>query len=63
MENELIQIVVQNPGRLNLQHSQDGLGLRNLQERLLLEFKGKAYFEIIQSDETVLATLRVPIII
>jgi sensor histidine kinase YesM len=61
-ENGLLRITVQNPGRLDLQQSREGLGLRNLQERLLLEFKGKADFEISQSGEKVQATLCIPVI-
>lgn len=52
---------VQNPGRLQQgQHS--GLGLKNLQERLQLQFNGKADFTLESLSPTlVLATLKTPL--
>jgi len=55
-----IVIEVRNPGRLQ-PAAGGGLGLQNLQERLQLQYEGKAAFRIEQQkDDTVLATLKIP---
>lgn len=52
---------VQNPGTLQQGHS-NGLGLKNLQERLLLQFNGKADFSLdTPTPHTVLAILKTPL--
>lgn len=52
---------IQSPGRLKQEHS-SGLGLKNLQERLQLQFNGKADFMLEALDQqTVLATLKIPL--
>ncbi|MEE1946637.1 histidine kinase [Pedobacter sp. KR3-3] len=52
---------VQNPGKLQI-HANTGLGLKNLQERLQLQFNGKASFSIeILDEQSVLATLKTPL--
>lgn len=60
--NNSIQVSVQNPGQI-VAIKTKGLGLNNLRERLQLQFGEKASFQIIQQDNnTVLATLIMPII-
>ncbi|WP_158795337.1 sensor histidine kinase [Pedobacter sp. L105] len=57
-----IRITVQNPGQLSAMMLGQGLGLKNLKERLEIQFTGKANFEIVnQSGTTVLATILIPI--
>ena len=61
MENDFIKITVQNSGKLNKEIQNSGIGLRNLKERLLLQYNGNASFEIKElEDETVLATILIP---
>lgn len=62
-QNEgFIKITIQNPGKLKAENS-NGLGIKNLTERLQLQFNGRASFELKeQADETVLATLITPLI-
>ncbi|SNR89487.1 sensor histidine kinase [Flavobacterium sp. ov086] len=61
-ENGFIKISVQNSGKLSKEIKNSGIGLNNLRERLLLQYKGKASFEIIEMlDETVLATILLPL--
>ncbi|TPG35536.1 sensor histidine kinase [Flavobacterium pectinovorum] len=61
-ENDFIKISVQNLGTLIGEIKDSGIGLNNLKERLLLQYKGKASFEIKEvSDETVLATILLPL--
>jgi LytS/YehU family sensor histidine kinase len=56
-----IEINVQNPGKLN-NTGQPGLGLKNLEERLLLQYNGKATCSIKElPGEKVLATLLIPV--
>jgi len=55
----VIKITVQNPGELIA--GGNGLGLKNLQERLDLEYKGQAEFAINgQMHDIVLATITIP---
>ena len=59
---DFIKITIQNPGKLKVENS-TGLGIKNLTERLQLQFNGKASFDLKQqADETVLATLITPLI-
>ncbi|MDA6072683.1 histidine kinase [Flavobacterium sp. AC] len=61
MENSFIKISVQNSGRLIDQIQNSGIGLKNLNERLLLQYNGNASFDIKEMrDETVLATILIP---
>jgi hypothetical protein len=56
-----IKIAVQNPGEFNINTEREGLGIRNLTERLELQYKGKATFEISNgSGENVTATIIIP---
>ena len=56
-----VEITIKNPGTLSVQERK-GLGLKNLKERLLLQYDGKAKFKIDSTTEDeVVATLLVPI--
>jgi LytS/YehU family sensor histidine kinase len=56
-----IKICVQNPGNLNINPDREGLGLKNLNERLQLQYKGEAKFAITNENEgTILATIIIP---
>jgi LytS/YehU family sensor histidine kinase len=55
-----IEIRVQNPGTLDKNSSKQGLGLKNLEERVRLQFREHGRFEITAQDETVLTTLQIP---
>ncbi|THU35816.1 sensor histidine kinase [Niastella caeni] len=56
-----IQISVQNPGKLSNAH-QPGLGLKNLEERLLLQYNGKATCSIKElPGEKISVTILIPI--
>ena len=58
--NGHLQATVQNPGILQ-DHHNSGLGLKNLRERLQLQFGGKATLYLTQpTDGTVLATITTP---
>ncbi len=59
----IVQITVLNPGRLNSKLKASGLGLKNLQERLAIQYKGKATFKLTEIDKTVVAAvITLPII-
>lgn len=58
--NGFLQATIRNPGKLTTSPIK-GLGLKNLRERLHLQFSEKASFDIIQQQDTVLATLIVPL--
>ena len=60
MPHQILTVQVENPGSLD-DSNQEGLGIRNLEERLQLQFNGRAAFVLQQKDqETVLATLNIP---
>jgi two-component system LytT family sensor kinase len=57
-----VEITVQNPGTKNTNNKSSGLGLRNLQERLAIQYKGKATFNLTEIDkELVSAVITLPI--
>jgi sensor histidine kinase YesM len=59
-ENSFVCMTVENPGVLNMESVSHGLGLKNLQERLSLQFHDKASFSIQQNNKIVLATIMIP---
>jgi len=60
--NNTIVITVQNPGTLNNNKKSPGLGLKNLKERLAIQYKGKATFCLTEIDEiAVSAVITLPI--
>jgi sensor histidine kinase YesM len=60
-ERSFICMTVESPGVLNEKSVDHGLGLKNLHERLSLQFHDKASFNIAQQNsETVLATIMIP---
>ena len=57
-----IKIIVKNPGKLTDTKGPSGLGLKNLKERLAIQYNGKATFSLTTLDkETVGAILTLPI--
>lgn len=56
-----IHLNVQNPGKLNISETEKGVGLKNLKERLELQYKGEARFTI-SSDlyDIVLVDISIP---
>ncbi|WP_160714256.1 sensor histidine kinase [Chitinophaga solisilvae] len=54
-----VQIIVHHPGRLQ-EHAPAGLGLKNLRERLQLQFQGKADFAVTSATGTVTAVIQLP---
>ena len=61
-QNNTIRITVQNPGNIN-NHKTAGLGLKNLQDRLTIQYKSMASFNLTEiSEESVLAVITLPII-
>ena len=57
---EGIEITVRNPGKLDRAKSMEGVGLKNLKERINLQFKEKGKFYIEQKNGEVLSTLIIP---
>lgn len=59
--NGFIRVNVQNPGMLNGTHEHQGLGLKNLKERLNLQYDGKASLQVSEvPGGKVSATLIIP---
>lgn len=56
-----IQISVEHPGKLIIPWMGVGVGLKNLRDRLALEFKGRADFSISQPGELICAVLLIPV--
>lgn len=54
-------ISVSNPGRLIPVEESTGLGIKNLNERLQLQYKGNAGFTISEADGIITATIKIPI--
>ncbi|RIV42143.1 sensor histidine kinase [Flagellimonas pelagia] len=60
-ENDHVVITVKNPGNLS-KDDHIGVGLKNLKQRLLLQYEGKADFKMESpSENDVVATLMIPI--
>lgn len=60
-KEDFIIMTVQNPGKLITERKINGLGLKNLKERLELQFNNKAQFSLTeQENQTVLATILIP---
>lgn len=60
-KGEYIVVQVQNPGGLDTGRSSTGLGLKNLRERIQLQYPGRGVFDIkAHSDGIILATLLIP---
>lgn len=61
-KGQQLEIVVQNPGNMDDQGSETGIGIKNLTKRLLLQYNGEASFTIKNSSgDRVTATLIIPI--
>lgn len=60
--NKQLKIVVKNPGILSATKKNPGLGIKNLQERLHLQFDTTARFDLVQHEQEVLATLSIPLV-
>lgn len=61
IKNNHVCIQVQNPGKLSLNKSLKGLGLRNLKERLKLQYKNHAFFSLLELDKDIVeATIILP---
>ncbi len=59
--DNFIRIIVQNPGKFDVDIQTEGLGIENLNERLQLQYKGRAAFHINnEPGGTVLSTLLIP---
>ena len=57
-----LHISVQNPGKLSTENQSIRLGIKNLRERLRLQYNGKAILKIEElSDEKIVATILIPI--
>lgn len=50
-----------NPGRLEQDNSREGIGLRNLRERLVIGYQGQATLSLVQEGEKVCAEIKIPI--
>jgi len=60
-KNDYVVISVKNPGTLS-KGKHKGVGLKNLKERLLLKYEGRAEFKVeTPSENKVVATLMIPI--
>ncbi|WP_211303482.1 sensor histidine kinase [Chitinophaga ginsengisoli] len=60
-KGECIAVRVQNPGKLDTGKSSTGLGLKNLRERMQLQYPGQGVFAINEhSNGIILATLLIP---
>lgn len=46
-QSDFVEIIVRNPGRINTKNKV-GLGLKNLQERLKIQYKNKAVFSLVE---------------
>ncbi|WP_413670796.1 sensor histidine kinase [Mucilaginibacter sp. Mucisp86] len=60
-EQDNLIISVSNPGRLNLLEESGGLGIKNLTERLQLQYKEFARFAVSETNGIVTATIKIPV--
>jgi len=60
LEMEYLFVQVQNPGQLNNKTSYKGIGIKNMTDRLQLQYNGKALFRLEEKQQQVIATLLIP---
>ncbi|MFC0518976.1 sensor histidine kinase [Mucilaginibacter angelicae] len=60
-EHNSLIISVSNPGRLKPVEESSGLGIKNLNERLQLQYKGEAHFTISEVNDMVTASIKIPL--
>lgn len=60
-EHNILTISVSNPGRLNPVEDGNGLGIKNLNERLQLQYKAAGHFTISETNSIVTATIKIPV--
>lgn len=60
-DHNILNITVSNPGKLDSVEESRGLGIKNLKERLQLQYKGAAFFNIGEANSLVTATIKIPI--
>lgn len=60
-EHSALIIAVSNPGSLKSVEESGGLGIKNLNERLQLQYKGEAHFTISEANDTVTASIKIPV--
>ena len=60
-EDGTLYIVVRQPGKLVFNTALKGIGISNLQERLALQYKDKAVFDLSQQEGIISCTLQIPI--
>ncbi|WPU98631.1 histidine kinase [Mucilaginibacter sp. cycad4] len=56
-----LTMCITNPGRLKPIEESSGLGIKNLNERLQLQYKGAACFIISEANDMVTATIKIPL--
>lgn len=62
-DEDFVSIQVLNPGRFFLNNTNKGLGLKNLQERLKIQYKGNASIVLVELNQNVVeAKIRIPFI-
>ncbi|SDI66616.1 sensor histidine kinase [Mucilaginibacter sp. P25] len=61
-DHDNLIISVSNPGRLNPTDDSSGLGLKNLTERLELQYKDFAHFTLSETNDIVTATIKIPVL-
>lgn len=57
-----LTIYITNPGRLKPVEEISGLGIKNLNERLELQYEGAAHFIIGEANDMVTATIKIPLV-
>jgi hypothetical protein len=60
-QNGLVNIQVLNPGQLEQGKTVEGIGLRNLKERLDLSYQHQASFKLYELEQKVCAEIKIPI--
>jgi sensor histidine kinase YesM len=59
--DNLVHISITNPGKFDINQSVEGIGVKNLTQRLQLQYNGRAIFHIANYNEkTVLSTITIP---
>jgi LytS/YehU family sensor histidine kinase len=61
-EQGILTISVSNPGRLSPVEESNGLGIKNMNERLQLHYKDTAHFTISETNGIVTATIKIPVV-
>ena len=59
VDNDELTIIIENPGQLNSDLAENGIGVDNTKKRLEIIYGDKGHFDIARNGENVVATIKI----